>query len=119
MPTAQQSDEIGHVTLYNKLNPSWVLSLGESTSIHAVPSQCSVRVNSTPLLISIPPPTAQQSAADVHVTPYRAEFARVLLRSGEVTMVQEIPSQCSMRGWTVALLEPTAQQADVDTHVTP
>jgi hypothetical protein len=42
---------------------------------------------------------------------------------GEVTIVQELPSQRSMRVFMPVLLgvsdPPTAQQSEVDRHVTP
>jgi hypothetical protein len=61
-------------------------------------------------------PTAQQSEADVHVTPYSKLHPST---GGTGTNVQDIPSHRITSGRTVSVqLYPTAQQSDAETHVT-
>jgi hypothetical protein len=46
-------------------------TLGAVTGVHDVPFQCSISPNGDPLLVASEP-TAQQSDADMHVTPAKA-----------------------------------------------
>src|SRR5262249_37374119 len=92
-PAAQQFDAEVHVTSRSWL--SWVaLVLGELTMDHAVPFQCSMNV--WPRSPWPWEPTAQQSEAEVHVTPLRPFHPMAL---GEVTMDHAVPFQCSMSVW--------------------
>src|SRR5436190_22233462 len=63
-------------------------------------------------------PTAQQSDAEVHVTP-KGTFSCVMLVK---TMDQAAPLQCSTSVWgedKSVLYWPTAQQSEAEVHVTP
>jgi hypothetical protein len=118
-PTAQQADAEVQVTLAKTFSPP-AAELGEATTVHELPSQCSVSVDL--VLSSIPcEPTAQQSEAVAHEISLRTLFS-VSFALGEATTVHEFPSQRSMKVAVVlpALrCEPTAQQSEADTHVTP
>jgi hypothetical protein len=72
------------------------LVLGELTTLHEVPSQCSVRV--CPVLPLEPVPTAQQSDPETHVTAWRTLFVtgRELAL---VTIAHAVPSHRSMSVW--------------------
>src|SRR5437762_2839880 len=90
----------------------------------AAPFQCSTSVWMTlspPRLVKKVWPTAQQSEAELHVTPKR-RLDSVTLVLGEVTMDHAVPFQCSVSVWeTLASSQypPTAQQSDAEEHVTP
>src|SRR5207248_11522315 len=90
----------------------------------AAPFQCSTSVWMTlspPGLVKKVWPTAQQSEAELHVTPKR-RLDSVTLVLGEVTMDHAVPFQCSVSVWeTLASSQypPTAQQSDAEEHVTP
>src|ERR1700737_504310 len=81
-PTAQQADADTHVTPEREL--LWVvLELGELTMAHEVPSHRATRVGRYGPGSS--PPTAQQSAADTHVTPKK--MLVVALALGEALLL--------------------------------
>src|SRR5262245_66319777 len=90
----------------------------------AAPFQCSTSVWMTLLPPGISKkvlPTAQQSEAEVHVTPSRRLYS-VALVLGEVTMDHAVPFQCSMSVWETTAwskYSPTAQQSEAEVHVTP
>ena len=96
--------------------PGGALGLGDVTVVHELPSQCSISV-----WVWIPSevrvePTAQQSDADVHVTPRRSPAP-----VDELTIDHEVPSQRSIRPfWEPKFHEsPIAQHSDAEAHVTP
>jgi hypothetical protein len=87
-----------------------------------VGSQRSISVLSTatPATVAVEKPTAQH-CVDVHVAPVNTSNT-LSVALGELTIVQELPSQCSIRLFIPVLLDvsdpPTAQQSEVDRHVT-
>lgn len=89
-------------------------TFGEITLVHAVPSQCSIKVRATPA--SADEPTAQQLDDDAQLTPVSALSDAATF--GEDTIAHEVPSQRSISVCVTAPLveEPTAQQTDADTH---
>src|SRR5260370_33690441 len=97
-----------------------LVTFGEGTIAHDVPSQCSMSV-STPVL-PLNPPTAQQSVAETHVTPNRT-LACVGLTLGEATILHELPSHRSINVCTALLAlfqyEPTVQHPDSEKQVAP
>src|SRR5262245_43741523 len=96
LPTAQQSEAEVHVTPKRRLY-SVALVLGEVTMDHAVPFQCSMSVWETTAWSKYSP-TAQQSEAEVHVTP-SSRLSSVVLVLGEVTKDQAAPFQCATNVW--------------------
>src|SRR5437762_13864866 len=90
----------------------------------AAPFQCSTSVWMTlspPGLVKKVLPTAQQSEAELHVTPKR-RLDSVTLVLGEVTMDQAAPFQCSMTVWETKAARQyaeTGQRSDAERHGTP
>src|SRR5438445_12265351 len=112
-PTAQHAALELHATSLSAGN-ALALTGGDTTMVHTVLSQCSMRVSDPP-----PPfhqPTAQQSVVDAHVTPRRPPNCSPL-GSGTSLIVQAAPSQCSTSGALpppVTESRPVAQQLVVD-----
>ena len=117
VPTAHTSSGAIAVTADSEFGNEPLFGLG--TTVHAMPSQCSMSV-----LPGAPcpyPPTAQTSSAARAVTPLRSPPAG-WPAFGLITRVHEVPSQCSMSvrmRLFARVNEPTAQASDAVRAVTP
>ena len=94
-PTLQHSVDDAQITPRRRFRSAEPV-LGEETRLQVLPFQCSITVWSVVPLSAYP--TAQQSAAEVHVTPVSTLGVNELVLA-EATIAHAEPFQCSVKVW--------------------